>query len=319
LEGNRHQADKAIEREGVGERQSLLKEREQEDADVQQERQLTDEKALDELEERQRALAKILRLEREQTDERLLIERARADAAVTARDDFMGMVSHDVRTLLGGLALSAELQIKAAASDEAGQQAVRSAEKVQRYTARINRLLGDLLDVASIEAGRFTVEPKPHEAAGVIRDSLEAFQPSAAAKHISLAVSPAESPLRGSFDYERIIQVLANLLSNAIKFTEQGGAVSVGVERSDGELCFSVSDTGKGIPSEQLSNVFERFWQASRGDRRGLGLGLFISRRIVEAHGGRIWAESQLCQGSTFRFTLPIAPEDGELAASRLH
>ena len=108
-------------------------------------------------------------------------------------------------------------------------------------------------------------------------------------------------------DHERIFQVLANLLSNALKFTDRHGTISVRVESEGSEARFSVADTGAGIAGDHLESIFERFWQVSQGDRRGLGLGLFISKGIVEAHGGRIWTESELGKGSTFFFTVPGA------------
>jgi signal transduction histidine kinase len=111
-----------------------------------------------------------------------------------------------------------------------------------------------------------------------------------------------------TFDHERVLQVLANLLSNAIKFTPAGGRISFRVEPVGPDVRFSVADTGSGIPSHQLEAVFKRFWQARSEDWRGLGLGLYISKGIIETHGGRIWAESQLGKGSTFSITLPGAP-----------
>jgi signal transduction histidine kinase len=113
--------------------------------------------------------------------------------------------------------------------------------------------------------------------------------------------------LLAKYDQDRILQVLANLLSNAIKFTGDRGSIAVHVESIGTEVRFSVADTGAGVEPDHLESIFERFWQVTRGDRRGLGLGLFISRCIVEAHGGRIWAESALGRGSTFYFTLPGA------------
>jgi signal transduction histidine kinase len=104
-----------------------------------------------------------------------------------------------------------------------------------------------------------------------------------------------------------MLQVLANLITNSIKFTAQGGSIWVRAERAGDELRFSISDTGAGIPDHMLEAVFERFWQVDKNDRRGLGLGLYISRCIVEAHRGRIWAESRLGEGSRFWFTLPAA------------
>ena len=251
------------------------------------------------------ALASLVALEREQTDERLLIERARGDADLAVRDDFMGMVAHDLRTLLGGIALGAEVQLKSAVpNDEGGRRILDAASRIQRLVARMNRLIGDLVDVVSIEAGRLAMAPQDQDAKALIREVLEAFQPIAAAKNISLNTTEIGS-LQVKLDHERIFQVLANLLSNAIKFTHQNGTVSVVVASMGGDVRFSVTDTGVGIAGDHLESIFERFWQGDQGDRRGLGLGLFISKCIVEAHGGRIWADSEIGKGSTFSFTLP--------------
>jgi signal transduction histidine kinase len=170
----------------------------------------------------------------------------------------------------------------------------------------MTRLLGDLVDVASIEAGRFGVVPETSDANALVRDTVEAFRPAASAKGISLVLAAADGVLLAKYDQDRILQVLANLLSNAIKFTGRG-SIAVRVESIGTEVRFSVADTGAGVEPDHLQSIFERFWQVTRGDRRGLGLGLFISRCIVEAHGGRIWAESALGRGSTFYFTLPGA------------
>ena len=306
LEQARARADESPERDASG-RQALRRERAHEDAAVEQVRLTADEALTDERQERTRALANLLRLEREQTDERLLIERARGDADLSVRDDFMGMVAHDLRTLLGSIALCAEVQIRnAAANDDAARRVRDTAAKTQRLTARMNRLIGDLVDVVSIEAGRFAISPTRYDANALIREVVETFQPTALAKGISLnASTDGHLPVR--VDHERIFQVLANLLSNAIKFTSQGGTTSVRVDSTGGEIRFSVADTGAGIASDHLEAIFERFWQVRHGDRRGLGLGLFISKCIVEAHGGRIWAQSESGKGSTFFFTLPGA------------
>jgi signal transduction histidine kinase len=109
-------------------------------------------------------------------------------------------------------------------------------------------------------------------------------------------------------DATRISQVLSNLVGNAVKFTGRGGLISISAERGEGEVRFSVIDTGSGIPPEQLPHIFGRFWQAKSADRRGIGLGLAIAKGIVEAHRGRIWVESSVGLGSTFYFTLPTAP-----------
>lgn len=309
LAGARRQADRTLAGEGssAGERRELRLEREEEDTTLREERFTADEKQDEERRERIRALASILQLEREQTDERLLVERARGDAALAARDDFMGLVSHDLRTLLGNVLLNAEHLARETAGDEAGKRTLARAKKIQQAAKHMTRLLGDLVDVASIEAGRFRVVPDTSDAKALIRDTLEAFRPAAAAKGISVDMAAAEGVLLAKFDQDRILQVLANLLSNAIKFTGDGGSISVHVESVGVEVRFSVADTGAGVEPDNLERIFERFWQVTRGDRRGLGLGLFISKCIVEAHGGRIWAESALGRGSTFSFTLPGA------------
>jgi len=304
----RELADDASEKEGTpaGERQALRRDRDHEDAAVLEERLNADDKVVEERKERIRALAGLLQVEREQTDERLLIERDRGDEALAARDDFMALVSHDLRTLLGGIALSAEVVARNATDDETGRRNLAAAERIRRFTKHMTRLLGDLADVASIEAGRFSVAPAAGDAKGLISDTLEAFRPAASAKGISLTMSAAEGALLATYDQDRILQVLANLLSNAIKFTGKGGSIAAHVESTGTEVRFSVSDTGTGVRPDQLESIFERFWQVTPDDRRGLGLGLFISRCIVEAHGGRLWAESTPGQGSTFYFTLPL-------------
>ena len=147
------------------------------------------------------------------------------------------------------------------------------------------------------------------DAAAVISEAVETFRAAAAAKGIALDTEITGQPLRWNVDSARMLQVLANLLTNAIKFTPRGGAIRVHGERREGELHLSVTDTGVGIPPHLLESIFERFWQVGVNDRRGLGLGLYISRSIVKAHGGRIWAESADGAGSTFVVTLPTTPD----------
>jgi signal transduction histidine kinase len=284
-------------------------ERTEEDRALAEERTTQAAQLTSEREARRRALLELLRFEREETDKDLLIERSGADAALVTRDEFLGMVSHDLRSLLGGIAVSTAFLVKEATRDESGRRVMKRAESIQRFTARMNRLLGDLLDVVSIEAGQLDVHAAPEDVTQVMRESVDAFQHAAAAQGISLALAGTPGPLFASFDRERILQVLANLLSNALKFTREGGRIELRAE-SEGPQCkVSVIDTGSGIPDDQLDAVFERFRQVNRFDRRGHGLGLHISKCIVEAHGGRIGVESRLGSGSTFYFTLPRSAE----------
>lgn len=308
LEESRQRADAMVAEEGssTGQRHALRQERARADDTVRQERLSADEELTDERQARREALAHLFVIEREQTDERLLVERARSDAALAARDDFMSMAAHDLRTLLATIALNAEVQVRLATTeDETGRRIREAAEKIRRMAAQMNRLVGDLVDVASIEANRLETTPSDLDAEALIREAVEAFKHAASTKGIALEPATAKvPPVRG--DHGRTFQVLANLLSNAIKWTAPGGSVSVRAEPMGSEVRFSVADTGAGIPSDHVESIFERFWQVDK-DRRGLGLGLFISKSIVEAQGGRIWAESKVGEGSTFSFTLPRA------------
>lgn len=290
----------------AGTRSTLAEERALEDEALQDERASADEILRRERDENARVLSRLLPLEREKTDRFLLTERARSDVALSNRDNFLGLVSHDLRNLLGGIVISAELLSVRAPENEEGTQILETAARIQRYAARMNRLIGDLLDVSSIDAGKLAVTPVPGDAATLIAEAVDTFQASASAKGISLQTEIVEGPLLAEFDHDRMLQVLANILANAIKFTSQGGRIQVRGERAGDELRFCVSDTGPGIPGNMLEAIFERFWQVGEGDRRGVGLGLYISRCIVEAHGGKIWAESTLGEGSRLCFTLPV-------------
>lgn len=283
---------------------SVAAERSLADGLLESERASADENVRRERRERKRALANLLRFEREETDQHLFTERGRSDEALDTRDIFLAMVSHDLRTLLGGIAMSAEILTRDAPGD--ASKIVAQAATIQRLTARMNRLIGDLVDMASIEAGRLRVAPAPGDLGALIRESVEVFRPSAAAHGLTLEAQIGEGPLRALFDHERILQVLANLLGNAIKFSPRGGRISIQAASAGREARVSVIDSGPGIPAGNLEAIFGKFWQVGRHDRRGLGLGLYISRCILEAHGGRIRAESSGA-GSRFTFALPAA------------
>jgi signal transduction histidine kinase len=266
-----------------------------------------DETVRREREERRRALDSLLVLEREETDQHLLTERGFSDEAVNTRDIFLAMVSHDLRTMLGGIALTAQLLARESAAGSDDKAVVLRAEAIQRLTARMNRLIGDLVDVASIEAGKLVVVPVEGDLRAVIREAVEMFQGSAETHQIRLAPHLDGPPLLARFDHERLLQVLGNLLGNAIKFSPPGGRIEIRTECAGAEMRVSVADNGPGIRPQDLEAVFGRFWQVERRTRTGLGLGLYISRCILQAHGGRIWAESAPGTGSTLFFALPAA------------
>ncbi|AKJ05997.1 Sensory box histidine kinase [Archangium gephyra] len=239
----------------------------------------------------------------------LAVENARlyqsARHATRARDDVLGIVAHDLRSPLNSIVLSTQsLQRRLRArSGEGGEAEVLAV--IVSAAGRMSRLIEDLLDVARMEAGPLSISPSPQPTEPLLHAALEAvrLQAQAGQVHLGLEVPGALPPVLA--DRDRLLQVFSNLLGNALKFTPPGGQVSVGARVGEGQLCFFVRDTGPGIPPETLPHVFERFWQGDRKDRRGAGLGLSIARGLVEAHGGRIWVESELGRGSTFFFTVP--------------
>jgi signal transduction histidine kinase len=250
------------------------------------------------------ALAALLVHERAATDAYLLTERVRSDDAVSNRDDFLGMVAHDVRNLLNGVVLSLELLRPGDAEPE--PHVAAAAARIRRYVARMNRLIGDLVDVTSIDAGKLAIVAAEGDAALLVAEAIDAFLPAAVEKGVSLSAEVPPGPHRVPFDHDRMLQVFANLLSNGIKFTPAGGHITIRLEAGRGALRFCVSDSGVGIAAPMLEAVFERFWQVAENDRRGMGLGLYISKCIVDAHRGRIWAESKPGLGTRMYFTLPV-------------
>jgi signal transduction histidine kinase len=306
LDSARDTADEVIEQGGprAQARAALDVAREREDEAVREERAAADESVRRERAENKQLLARLLPLERDKTDRRLLTERARADEDLANRDDFMNMVSHDLRSLLGGIVMSASL-LAERGPEAGGDETAAEAARIQRYAARMNRLIGDLTDVASIDAGKLSMRPTPGDLAGVMAEAVATFQAAAEAKGVSLRVDPAGGRLPARFDGDRMLQVLINLVSNAIKFTPAGGRVTLRGERRGDQLRVAVVDSGAGIPDHLREAVFERFWQVTSNDRRGLGLGLYISRCIVEAHGGSIAIETTSGDGSTFVVTVP--------------
>jgi signal transduction histidine kinase len=285
---------------------AVARERVIEDAALKQERLSADEALQLERLETARVLKRLLPEEREQTDKFLYSERVRSDAAVANRDDFLGMVSHDLRNLLGAIVMSSGVIARTIEASPAGKQILAESDRIQRNAARMNRLIGDLIDVVSIDAGRLAVVPVADDLTAVISEAVEAFGDSAAVKNIRID-APVGGPAMALFDHARVFQVFANLLVNAIKFTPRGGSITIGCEPAQDKWVCSVRDTGSGIPETHLQSVFERFGQVDAGDRRGLGLGLFISRCIIEAHGGAIKAESALGHGTCVSFTVPRA------------
>jgi len=291
---------------GIAAREAITRERTLEDNLVRSECAAADVWLRAEREEQVRVLLALRFFERDKTDRYLLTERARSDHALANRDDFLSIVSHDLRNLLSGIVLSANAVTDAVAeNDDPTEDTLVGMARIQRYAARMNRLIGDLSDVVSIDTGKLAVRPVSANATTLIAESVDAFALAAAERGVSLVANHLDQPLIADFDNERMFQVLGNLITNALKFTARGGHISVRAERLGADLRLSVRDTGSGIPGDLLDAVFERFWQVGKNDRRGLGLGLYISKCIVESHGGRIWVESVPGKGSEFHLTIP--------------
>jgi signal transduction histidine kinase len=300
------------------------KERERTLADsiVEHERQRVDDVVRVEREDR-RLVDERLGLERAETDDRLRVERERTDEvvddasallfyeqaaharskqAVIGRDERLALVSHELRNPLTAIVMNAQALLDASPTD---LTTTRIAEEVQAACAQMSRLVTDLLDVTSIELGRLRVNLVPGDAAGALRAAMAAAAPVIEARSLSLVSHLPQQPLQARFDAARLAQVFANLFANSAKFTPPGGTITVELDQVGRSLRFCVSDTGCGIPADDLFHVFDRFWQVGGVDKRGLGLGLYVSKAIVEAHGGRIWAASNVGMGSKFYFTLP--------------
>ena len=234
--------------------------------------------------------------------------------AVRAREDTLAIVSHDLRTPLGTIAAAAELVRRTASPDEDGEPARQAAATIARVGGHMARLVGDLLDVASIDAGRLAMAGGHLAPEDLARDAAEAIRPLAEDAGVRVSVRARPAP-HVEADPERLQQVLANLLSNAVKVTPRGGTVRVTYEARRGHVVFSVRDAGPGIVREHRARVFDRYWRGGAG-YRGTGLGLAIAKSIVEAHGGRLWVGSRAGVGATFRFTVPTVAPGAEPAAS---
>lgn len=230
--------------------------------------------------------------------------REQAEAASRMREDLVAIVSHDLRNPLSSISMSAEV-LQAVVPPDIAPQVKRPIETIVRSAGRMKRLISDLLDVASIDAGALSVRQERHDATALMREAVEMMLPMAVEKSILLELDLAPAPLEVLVDKERVLQVFSNLIGNAVKFTREGGRIGLTARDEADFVAFSVSDTGHGLSAEHLEHVFDRYWQAHKEGRMGIGLGLSIVKGVVDAHRGNVWAESALGKGTTFHFTLP--------------
>jgi signal transduction histidine kinase/CheY-like chemotaxis protein len=238
------------------------------------------------------------------------LESERNRAGIQAREDALAVVAHDLRNPLHAVTVGVSTLLPRITEPTLR----RPVERIQRSAQRMERLLQDLLDIHAIEGGRFTVTRGEVTPTALILTALESQQGLAGQTSVIINTDVAPALPAIDADEERVLQVLENLVGNALKFTPPGGVVTVGAARTEDPrwVLFSVRDTGPGIAEAHLPRVFDRFYQAQSSDRRGSGLGLSICRAIVEAHGGRIWAESHPGKGAAFFFTLSTAADPME-------
>jgi len=227
------------------------------------------------------------------------------------RDAFVAAVSHELRTPL--TSISGFLEMLGDEEHELSPSGRTYLSVIRRGTTRLQRIVEDLLLVAQIEANRLELAPAPADLAELAAETVEAARPTASERGIDLGLD-VEGPLPLEADARRLAQVLDNLVSNALKFTPSGGSVTVSARDGDGRLRVEVTDTGIGIPHEELGQLFSRFYRASNATRRaipGTGLGLVIARAIVEGHGGTISLASREGEGTRVTVTLPASQPAG--------
>jgi signal transduction histidine kinase len=278
-----------------------------------------------------------LRVERETSDEAIDAERFRTDAAttmgrthhqasakssadllsreqeshrktrtdLTTREEFLAIVSHDLRNPLNHISMAVQnLLAEPGDVDEVKEIAA----SIKRSAGEMLRLIQDLLDIERIAMGKLVLHYEKHDVCEIIKEVVGDFKGEAAAREITLTAKPQACD-DVICDRSRVQQVLSNLIGNALKFTPAKGQICVSCARTGPEgkdVQVSVSDTGAGIAPEKIESIFERFSQINSQDRRGIGLGLYIAKMMVEEHPGRIWVDSKLGEGSTFHFTLPV-------------
>lgn len=304
----------------------MQEERKRADFAVELERAKVDEAIEQERKAKSALAGQTLEQERKRTDHNLSKERARTDAevltasgllsdeisehektriALTTREEFLAIVSHDLRNPIGTASMCADLLLKNPRLHNLTSDAIRSIELIKRNVDASLRLIADLLDMERIGGGKLELNLEKHCIGEIIRDSIEAFANQAAEKNVTLEAAHSISSGEVACDRDRILQVLSNLIGNALKFTPTNGKILINTLYNESEVQISVSDTGSGIPDEKKEQIFTRFAQLGQNDRRGLGLGLYISKMLVEEHHGKLWLQSKLGEGSTFYFSIP--------------
>ncbi|MGE0633359.1 MAG: ATP-binding protein, partial [Pseudobdellovibrionaceae bacterium] len=261
----------------------IYQERQQTDKSIAEERTITD----------NLVLSNSAKLSKEK------VEHTKTKASLTTRDEFLAIVSHDLRNPIGAISSCMELLLEDSVDRKIDKETRNWLELAKRNADLSLRLISDVLDMERIAEGKLELTIAPGDIVKLIKEVMESFTYAAATKNVLLRSAPIAITGQLYFDQDRLAQVLSNLLGNALKYTPEGGKIVLYVDDSaDEDLTISICDTGIGIPEEEKAQIFKKFAQLGSKDRNGLGLGLYISKMLVEAHGGKLWVESQLGIGS---------------------
>jgi signal transduction histidine kinase len=225
---------------------------------------------------------------------------------------FVSIVSHELRTPMTSIKGLVENMMDGLTGTLNERQSFYLG-RVKHNIERLTRMINDLLDLSRIEAGKMDLQSSPVNVGSLVREVVELLKPMAQERHLTLHTQIVDPLPLIHADWDKLIQILTNLITNAIKFTEPSGTVTVGVhQQKDGSVTTCIQDTGDGIPLEEQQTIFERFYRGKTADvkARGAGLGLAITKSLVELHGGRIWVTSTPGEGSQFSFNLPQQPPE---------
>jgi signal transduction histidine kinase len=220
------------------------------------------------------------------------------------KNDLVATVAHEFRTPLTSLRMAVHLCTEQAAGPLTDKQA-ELLHAARDDCDRLQGMVDDLLDLSRIESGRVELFPLPTAVSHLVESAVREHKPAVAEAGLALTVDFPLPEVRVLADHERIAHVFSNLITNAVRHTPTGGSITLGAQRTDGVVRFTVTDSGRGIPSEYQERIFDKFFRAPDSEPRGTGLGLYIAREIVMGHGGQIGVDSVPGKGSTFWFTIP--------------
>ena len=263
----------------------------------------------------------LLGKERKDTDSNLLSERnyddsssqkyqfsaKEAKGALAIRDQYLATVSHDLKNPLNAISLTTGVMKRSFFKDQINKELFLDYfEQIERNVGIMERLINDLLDVEQMVNGAVVLNLKKCNLGELLKEVQVSFGPAIEHNHLKLEIAGLKDVAVAEIDHDRIFQVLSNLIGNAIKFAKKNGTITIGCEKKHERVSIFVKDDGEGIPEEKKELIFDRFCQLNFNDRRGMGLGLFISKWIVELHGGEINVESTLGAGSIFKINIPV-------------